>query len=228
MRHLLRDVLSLNRVGVDDNFFALGGHSLTATRLVSQVRAKMEIDVPLKLFFEAPSVAQLAPHLRGAHKARIPLLRQKRPERLPLSNSQQRLWFIDQLEGSSAQYNLPEALRLRGELDVPALRQSIQTIVQRHETLRTHFAYADGAPFQIIEPELKIELPIEDISTLPEGEQRTLVLAALNQEFERPFDLSRGPLFRMRLFKLGERDYIFLRTLHHIISDGWSQAGFQQ
>ena len=223
---IFADVLSLDRVGVDDNFFALGGHSLTATRLVSQIRATMQIDVPLKLLFEAPSVAQLAPHLRGAHKPRIPLVRQERPERLPLSNSQQRLWFIDQLEGSSAQYNLPEALRLRGELDVPALRQSIQTIVQRHETLRTHFAYADGSPFQIIEPEVRIDLPIEDFSALPESEQQILVLAALNQEFERPFDLSRGPLFRMRLFKLGERDYIFLRTLHHIISDGWSQAVF--
>ena len=223
---IFADVLSLDRVGVDDNFFALGGHSLTATRLVSQIRATLEIDVPLKLLFEAPSVVQLAPHLRGAHKPRIPLVRQDRPERIPLSNSQQRLWFIDQLEGSSAQYNLPEALRLRGELDVPALRQSIQAIVQRHETLRTHFAYADGTPFQIIAPELKVELPIEDLSTLPESEQQTRVLAALNQEFERPFDLSRGPLFRMRLFKLGERDYIFLRTLHHIISDGWSQAVF--
>ncbi|HZE25195.1 MAG TPA: amino acid adenylation domain-containing protein, partial [Blattabacteriaceae bacterium] len=223
---IFADVLSLDRVGVDDNFFALGGYSLTATRLVSQIRATLEIDVPLKLLFEAPSVTQLAPHLRGAQKPRIPLVRQDRPERIPLSNSQQRLWFIDQLEGSSAQYNLPEALRLRGELDVSALRQSIQAIVQRHETLRTHFAYADGTPFQIIEPELKLDLPIEDISALPEREQRSLVLAALNQEFERPFDLSQGPLFRMRLFKLAERDYIFLRTLHHIISDGWSQAVF--
>ena len=223
---IFADVLSVERVGVDDNFFALGGHSLTATRLVSQIRATMEIDVPLKLLFEAPSVAQLAPHLRGAHKPRMPLVRQERPARLPLSNSQQRLWFIDQLEGSSAQYNLPEALRLRGELDVPALRKSIQTIIQRHETLRTHFAYADDSPFQVIEPELKAELPIEDLSTLSEIEQQTRVLSALNQEFERPFDLSRGPLFRMRLFKIGERDYIFLRTLHHIISDGWSQAVF--
>lgn len=223
---IFADVLSLDRVGVDDNFFSLGGHSLTATRLVSQIRATTEIDVPLKLLFEAPSVAQLAPHLHGAYKSRIPLAPQSRPERLPLSNSQQRLWFIDQLEGSSAQYNLPEALRLRGELDVPALRQSIQTIVQRHETLRTHFAYADGTPFQIIEPELKIELPIEELSALTESEQQTRVLATLNQEFERPFDLSHGPLFRMRLFRLGERDYIFLRTLHHIISDGWSQAVF--
>ncbi len=223
---IFADVLSLDRIGVDDNFFALGGHSLTATRLVSQIRAMLKIDVPLKLLFEAPSVAQLAPYLRGAQERRIPLVRQDRPERIPLSNSQQRLWFIDQLEGSSAQYNLPEALRLRGDLDVAALRLSIRAIVQRHETLRTHFAYADGFPFQVIAPELKVELPVEDLSTLLESEQQTRVLAALNQEFERPFDLSRGPLLRMRLFKLAERDYIFLRTLHHIISDGWSQAVF--
>ncbi|HZU33902.1 MAG TPA: amino acid adenylation domain-containing protein, partial [Candidatus Angelobacter sp.] len=223
---IFADVLSLDRIGIDDNFFSLGGHSLTATRLVSQIRATLEVDLPLKLLFEAPSVGQLAPHLRGARMTRIPLAPQPRPERLPLSNSQQRLWFIDQLEGSSAQYNLPEALRLRGELDLAALRRSIQSVVDRHETLRTHFAYAGGAPFQIIDPQLKIALPVEDISALSDGEQQASVLAALNQEFERPFDLSKGPLFRMRLFKLGEHDHVFLRTLHHIISDGWSQAVF--
>jgi amino acid adenylation domain-containing protein len=223
---IFAEVLSLDRVGVDDNFFALGGHSLTATRLVSQIRAAMEVDLPLKLLFEAPSVAQLSAHLHGTEQSRIPLVRERRPERLPLSNSQQRLWFIDQLEGSSAQYNLPEALRLRGELDVQALRQSINSIVERHETLRTHFAYIDGEPSQIIDAELSVELPVEDLSGLPESEQQEIVLAALNREFELPFDLSRGPLFRMRLLRLRESDHIFLRTLHHIISDGWSQGIF--
>jgi amino acid adenylation domain-containing protein len=223
---IFASVLSLDRIGIDDNFFSLGGHSLTATRLVSQIRATLEVDLPLKLLFEAPSVGQLAPHLRGARMTRIPLAPQSRSEQLPLSNSQQRLWFIDQLEGSSSQYNLPEALRLRGELDLAALRRSIQSVVDRHEALRTHFAYADGAPFQVIDPRLKIDLPVEDISALSDGEQQESVLTALNQEFERSFDLSKGPLFRMRLFKLGEHDHVFLRTLHHIISDGWSQAVF--
>jgi amino acid adenylation domain-containing protein len=223
---IFADVLSRPRVGVDDNFFSLGGHSLTATRLVSQIRATLQVDLPLKLLFEAPSASQLAPHLHRADKSRIPLVRQARPERLPLSNSQQRLWFIDQLEGSSSQYNLPEALRLRGELDLAALRESVARMVRRHETLRTRFGYVEGAPVQIIAPELETDLPVEDLSGTPETKQRELVLAELNREFEQPFDLSNGPLFRMKLLKLGERDHIFLRTLHHIISDGWSQGIF--
>ncbi|HEX4606131.1 MAG TPA: amino acid adenylation domain-containing protein [Candidatus Angelobacter sp.] len=223
---IFASVLSLERVGVDDNFFNIGGHSLTATRLVSQIRSTLQADVPLKLLFEAPTVAQLAPHLLNAEKARLPLVRQPRPERLPLSNSQQRLWFIDQLEGSSSQYNLPEALRLRGELNMIALRQSINAIVERHETLRTHFSYVEGAPIQIIQPEIRVELPVEDLSGMSESEQQSIVLAAINQEFQQPFDLSRAPLWRMKLLRLGGRDHVLIRTLHHIISDGWSQGVF--
>ena len=223
---IFASVLSLERVGVDDNFFAIGGHSLTATRLVSQIRTALKIDVPLKLLFESPTVAQLGRHLRKAESARAPLVRQHRPDRLPLSNSQQRLWFLDQLEGSSAQYNLPEALRLRGELDEAALRQSIHAVVDRHETLRTCFGYVDGTPVQLIRPEIKVELPVEDLCGLSEDKQQNIVLTALNQEFQQPFNLSRAPLWRMKLLKLGERDHVFIRTFHHIISDGWSQGVF--
>ncbi|HTC78194.1 MAG TPA: condensation domain-containing protein, partial [Terriglobales bacterium] len=225
---IFADTLSLERIGVEDNFFALGGHSLTATRLVSQVRATLGIELPLKTVFESPTVAQLAPHLLKAEKSRIPLLRQPRPERLPVSHSQQRLWFIDQLEGSSTQYHMPEVLRLRGELDLDALQRTINTIIERHESLRTHFAYVDGAPIQIIEPMLHVDLPLEDLSGLDESVQKETILAALRQQWEQPFDLSRGPLLRMRLFKLAETDHVLLRTFHHIISDGWSQGVFNQ
>ena len=223
---IFADVLSLERVGVDESFFALGGHSLTATRLVSQVRRTLGVDFPLKLLFEAPTVAQLARHLDAWQKSRSTLVKQVRPERLPLSHSQQRLWFIDQLEGSSAQYNLPEALRLRGKLDVPALRRAIEVIVHRHESLRTHFDYVDGEPIQIIEPRIPLETGMDDLSGLDESGQRQQVLAALRREFEEPFNLTRSPLLRMKLIKLGECDHIFLRTLHHIVSDGWSQGVF--
>src|SRR5258708_23997460 len=136
-------ILGMDRVGVDDNFFAMGGHSLMATRLVSQVRATLGVEISLRTLFQSPTVGELAPHLQSAAKARAPLARQERPKRLPLSHGQQRLWFIDQLEGSSVQYNLPEVLRLRGELDLAALRQPIHSLVERHESLRTHFAW-DG------------------------------------------------------------------------------------
>src|SRR6185437_15434771 len=224
--HIFSEVLGLENIGVKDNFFSLGGHSLTATRVVSQIRTVLGIDLPLKKLFEAPTVADLAPYLSHAEKAPLQLGPQLRPERLPLSNSQQRLWFIDQLEGSSTQYNLPEALRLRGPLDLPALRKALARMVERHETLRTRFAYIDGKPVQIIEAQLEVLCPVDDLSVLSRDKQRERIVEALNQEFSKSFDLSQVPLFRMKLFKLGEHDHVFLRTLHHIISDGWSQGVF--
>src|SRR5262249_21388774 len=149
-------------------------------------------------------------------------------ERLPLSYAQRRLWFIDRLEGTSTEYNMPEALWVRGGLDLEGLERTINTIVERHESLRTHFTEVDGEPSQVIESELRIEAPVEDLSGLGEEEQRARVTAALRREWEEPFDLERGPVLRMRLLKLGERDHILLRTMHHIVSDGWSQAVFNR
>lgn len=222
------DVLGLERVGVDDNFFSLGGHSLLATRLVSQIRATVGRDLPLRTLFEAPTVAQLAPHLQRAEKSRTALVREPRLAIVPVSHGQKRLWFLDQLEGSSVQYNMPEALRLRGVLDLTALSRAINTIVARHESLRTHFGQANGEPFQIIEPELTIDLPVEDLSRFDEEQQREQVFAAFRHEWEQAFDLSKGPLLRMRLLRLSPGDHILLRTFHHIVSDGWSQAVFNR
>ncbi len=149
-----------------------------------------------------------------------------RPQHLPLSYAQQRLWFLDRLAGNSSEYNMPVALRLRGELHRQALEQTINTIISRHETLRTHFDEIEGAPIQIIEPELWIEIPVDDLSQLDEQEQQTRVTARLREQVSCPFDLTRGPLLRVNLLKLGERDHILLRTMHHIVSDGWSEGVF--
>src|SRR5262249_32281574 len=119
-----------------------------------------------------------------------------RQQRLPLSYAQQRLWFLDRLEGTSTEYNMPEALRLRGELDLEALERTINTIVERHESLRTRFVEVDGAPAQVIERELRIEAPVEDLSGLDEEERGARVQAALRRELEEPFDLGRGPALR--------------------------------
>ena len=220
------EVLSLERVGVDDNFFTLGGHSLMATRLVSRLRSALGVELALRALFEAPTVAQLAPRLQKMEKARPALVPQTRLERLPLSHAQQRLWFIDQLEGASLQYHMPEALRLRGKLDLAALRRAINTIVERHESLRTHFEQIQGQPVQIIEPPMPLDVPLEDLSHLKEQDRAQQVYAAMGREWEQPFDLSRGPLLRLRLFKLAPEDHILLRTFHHIVSDAWSQGIF--
>ena len=150
---LFAEVLGLERVGIDDDFFVLGGHSLMATRLVSRVRATLGVELSIRALFELPNVGQLSAQLRGAGKGRAPLVSQQRPRRLPLSYAQQRLWFIDQIEGASAEYNMPEALRLKGELDRGALERTINAIVERHESLRTHFGEVDGEPEQVIEPD---------------------------------------------------------------------------
>ena len=151
-----------------------------------------------------------------------------RPKHLPLSFAQQRLWFLDRLEGTSTEYNMPEALRLRGELDREALEKTINAIVERHESLRTHFAEVDGEPTQVIEPALPQAVPTQDLSGLEKGAQWELVKEALREEGRQPFNLGRGPVVRMKLLKLEERDHILLRTMHHIVSDGWSQAVFNR
>ena len=152
----------------------------------------------------------------------------KRPGRLPLSYAQRRLWFIDRLEGGSTEYNVEGALRLRGELDCDALERAIQTIVERHESLRTHFVEVDGEPVQIIESTLRVEVPLQDLSGLEEATQREQVKEALRREGSEPFDLSSGPLVRVKLLRVGEREHILLRTMHHIVTDGWSEGIFNR
>ena len=225
---LFAEVLGVERVGLDDNFFELGGHSLLAVSLVSRIQAQLGIEVAIDMLFESPSVGELGPRLREERKGRAQLVRQERPERLPLSYAQQRLWFIDRLEGTSTEYNVPQAVRLRGELDLGALEKAINRIVERHESLRTHFEEEGGEPVQVIEPELRIEVPVEDLSGLGEQVQQQRVLEALRREGAQPFDLAHGPVMRIKLLKLGQQEHILLRTMHHIVSDGWSAGIFNR
>jgi pristinamycin I synthase-3/4 len=227
---LFADVLGLERVGLDDDFFTLGGHSLLATRLVSRIRAVLGVELAIRTLFESPSVGQLNPRLREgiSERASAPLERQDRPERLPLSYAQQRLWFIDQLKENSTEYNMPQALRLRGDLDREALERAVAAIVGRHESLRTHFAEVEGEPVQVIEPESQIEVPLEDLSGLGIEEQQRRVAVAMRQQSQEPFDLGHGPVLRMKLLRLGDGEHILLQTMHHIVSDGWSQGVFNR
>jgi pristinamycin I synthase 3 and 4 len=225
---LYAEVLGLERVGVDDDFFELGGHSLLAARLVSRIRATLRIELPLRTLFEAPTIAGVSERLQRGQTARPPIQAVPRPAEIPLSHAQSRLWFIDQLEGASPEYNMPQALRLRGELNQKALEWALNAIVKRHESLRTHFGQVDGLPVQVIEPELRLEISVEDVSAMDGVLQQERIAASLRQEWEQPFDLSLGPLLRMKLLKLGRLEHILLRTMHHIVSDGWSQGVFNR
>jgi amino acid adenylation domain-containing protein len=222
------EVLGLERVGEADDFFKLGGHSLMATQVMSRIRAVFEVEVPLRVLFDAPRLGELAGAVEAAQRqpgeeGKPALVAGPRPEHIPLSYAQERLWFIDRLQqGRSTEYNIPVALLLRGELDTEALGRTIQALVARHESLRTRFVEIDGQPSQLIEAELHLPLPVADLSRLGEAERQAEVAAALQREWDAPFDLARGPLLRVRLLALGDREHILLLTLHHIVADGWS------
>jgi amino acid adenylation domain-containing protein len=225
---MFAEVLEVERVSTDDNFFEMGGHSLLATRLVSRIRTMLGKELPLRAIFEFPSVEALAAQLSQPFAPRLPLVPQDRPERLPLSYAQQRLWFIDQMGKSSVQYHIPAVLRLRGALNYAALQHAINAVVQRHESLRTTFIEVEGQAVQVVAAELRIEVPLSNLSGHDDRSRQQIVQSALRQEREQPFDLSRGPLLRAKLLMLDENEHILLLTFHHIIADGWSLGIFNQ
>ncbi len=230
---IYQKVLKVERVGIHDNFFELGGHSLLATRLMSRVREVFKIELPLRDLFETPTVAGLGQKVEeerrsGKMLTLPPLVKAQRNGEIPLSYAQERLWFIDQLQPNSTGYNVPGALRIEGELEVGALERAINEIIRRHESLRTIFQMSQEGPVQVIDDYKWQVLPMVDLGGLPDGVREQVGRELTGEESRRPFDLSRGPLMRVRLFRLGPAEQVILYTLHHIISDGWSRGVVNQ
>ncbi|RPI03062.1 MAG: amino acid adenylation domain-containing protein, partial [Calditrichaeota bacterium] len=222
------EVLGKPEIGIHDNFFDIGGHSLLATQVISRLRELLNLDIPVALIFEAPTVAEMNEKLHGLQTTELStqLMPVSRDQELPLSFAQQRLWFLDQLEPESPLYNLPAAVRLKGELDFEAFKQSLEAIVERHESLRTIFAAQDGKPYQVISQTTSDLLKIEDWSAQSEEEHEKRLETFLTREFSKPFNLAVGPLIRVYLVRLRENESLFVVNMHHIISDGWSMNVF--
>ena len=223
---LWQELLGVERVGREDNFFALGGHSLLAARLVGRVCREFDADVALCTFLRAPTVVGLATGLKESGEV------EPEPELPPLvahrgvresSFAQERFWFVDQVTGSTAAYNIPVALRLRGDLNVAALERSLTEIVRRHEILRTRFAVEDGRPMQVIDPAPQLALPVVDLTAVSEDTRETEARRILDEGTGVSFDLTRGPLFGARLLRLRDRDHILDLVFHHMVFDGWSK-----
>jgi amino acid adenylation domain-containing protein len=221
------EVLKVERIGARESFFDLGGHSLLASRVVARIRNVFGVEIPLRNVFEAPVLAALAAKIEAAMRAGEPagaprIERLSREEDLPLSFAQRRLWFLHQINPVGFAYNIPMAVRLRGPLDIAALSRSLEEIARRHESLRTTFPVRAGEPVQSVHPPLPLPLPLADLRGLPQERREELVLQLAAEEARRPFDLARGPLWRVSLLRLAEQEHAVLLTLHHIVSDDWS------
>ncbi|HEY6350086.1 MAG TPA: amino acid adenylation domain-containing protein [Candidatus Angelobacter sp.] len=225
---IIGEVLNVVRVGVQDNFFELGGHSLLATQVISQIRSLLDVELPLRAIFDAPTVVELAEKVSVARRARQApppgLVLVDRPRELPLSFAQQRLWFLDQMEPGTGAYNLPFGLRLLGNLDRLTLERSLNAMIQRHEVLRTRFPVRDGKPVQVIAPEALVQIQDIELGMVAEEKRETELAGLVSEEINRPFDLSRGPLLRVKLFRIAEQEHVLLVTTHHIAGDMWSTA----
>ena len=224
------EVLGLPRVGTEDDFFALGGHSLSATRATARIRSLLGVELRPRALFDAPTVSRLAARIAAGGAAGqgnespvlVPAPRDGRG--LPLSFAQSRLWLLDRLQPGSSLYNEPQSLALGGDLVPAALAAALGEIVRRHEVLRTRFAEATGQPVQIIEPAAPFALPLVDLRTLPGGRRRAEAERIAAEEAAMPFDLSLPRPLRALLVRLAGGEHLLLLTVHHIATDGWSQG----
>ncbi|MDN4544788.1 non-ribosomal peptide synthetase [Pseudomonas sp. C32] len=222
LAQIWQQVLQVPRVDRENSFFELGGHSLLATQIVSQIRQRLGLSVSLRSLFEHPRLEDFAAQVQTLQRIceRPALVADTGGERQPLSFAQQRLWFLWNLEPDSSMYNMPGALRLRGELKLEALRQTFDILVQRHAVLRTTFYEEDGQAWQRVHGQLPLSFDAIDLRHLPSPDNEAQQLA--REEVARPFDLRHGPLLRVRVLRVADQEHVLLLTVHHIVADDWS------
>ncbi len=244
------EVLKLKQVGIHDNFFELGGHSLLAAQVMSRIRDALSVELSLDALFKSPTIAKLAAVIEQSSSARklaalspeqLIELKSRLNQRLldgeisptahhgdsdpaPLSFTQQRLWFLHQLEPDSPAYHMTRTLRLHGPLNVVALQRSLTSILERHESLRTHFVATGGVPIQVIAPASAFEMLLIDLTTEATAPPEARLTALLEQYTKQAFDLSTDLMLRTTLFRLGDQTHVLQIVVHHIASDGWSMG----
>ncbi len=223
------EVLGLTDVGVHDDFFGRGGHSLLATRVIARIRDRFAVDVPLRAVLDAPTPAGLAELLAQAppeEAPQVPLCPVPRDEPLPLSFVQERIWFLQMLAPDSTAYNVPRALRVRGDFDAAVVAEAFAALERRHEILRTTFPDVDGEPVQVVHPPRGIPVSTVDMQDVPDAERDDRIQQMILEAGRTPFDVTTGPLIRLTLVRLGPADHVLVVIEHHLIHDGWAQGVF--
>jgi acyl carrier protein len=223
-----REILSVEQIGVLDDFFQLGGNSLLALRLVSRVRRAFSVELPLVTLFAAPRLGDLAARIAfcgvpewSANLPPIP----RRPNvgPVPIAYGQRRYWTSYRRFPNSQNFHQHVSVSIRGPIDLAVLQAAVHEIMRRHETLRTALvAFSNDWPLQVVIPDLRVELPVDDLSHLPARQREEEIDRRAQSQFAQPFDLAEAPLFRLRLLRLGPQEHVLLATMHHIVSDGWS------
>jgi amino acid adenylation domain-containing protein len=223
------EMLSVDSVGLHDNFFTdLGGHSLLATQVMSRVKEVFGIEIPLRSIFENPTLArltvcigeQLKGHKTEQHALHISVA--QRPELLPLSHAQERIWFLEQMGLRVGTYHISVGVRLRGAVDLQAVKSSLEEVAARHETLRTRFELRDGKPTQVIAPDSRVDLPLWDLSALGDDEIQSEYKRLRSTARTRRFDLQKGEVWRAGMVRMADSEHVLILVLHHIAADGWS------
>ncbi|MFJ3484091.1 non-ribosomal peptide synthetase [Pseudomonas sp. NPDC090202] len=226
-----REVLGVSKVGLRDDFFALGGHSLLATQIISRTRQACDVELPLRVLFEASELGAFAERIgqlkdSGQTNQQSAIARIDRSQPVPLSYSQKRMWFLWQMEPDSPAYNVGGMARFTGVLDVSRFEAALQALIQRHETLRTTFPSVNGVPRQQVSAETGVVLQWQDFSALEPDAQQWRLQQLADDEAHTPFNLETGPLLRAYLVKAGEQEHYFVLTLHHIVTEGWAMDIF--
>src|SRR5713226_4509543 len=219
-----REILNLDEVGLEDDFFRLGGDSLRAIEMLSAVDDVLMTPVDFPDFIDAPTIAGLAASIgdsrRRPQSAPVPAGIVERSGPAPCTFAQERLWFLDQLSGSTGAYNMPLGTRIRGSLDVDALERALREVVRRHNALRTTFAAEEGNPFQVVSDEPRFDFERRDLTA--DADPEAAAQQAVDELVSTPFDLERGPLVRALLVRLAENDHVLELVFDHSICDGWS------
>ncbi|KWV68491.1 non-ribosomal peptide synthetase [Pseudomonas paracarnis] len=226
-----REVLGLPRIGLRDDFFALGGHSLLATQIISRTRQACDVELPLRTLFEASELGDFAEQVgliqaAGQRNQQTAIAKVDRSQPVPLSYSQQRMWFLWQMEPDSPAYNVGGMARLRGVLDVGRFEAALQALIMRHETLRTTFPSVDGVACQKVSAQTNVRMGWQDFSALNEPQRQQRLQQLADVEAHTPFNLETGPLLRACLVKAGEQEHYLVLTLHHIVTEGWAMDIF--